>query len=758
LGLNQCASQICGPFQPTFGYNGPLSGFPGTATVGTGSFVKASGFLPILANEVPTSGANADNAATLIYYFEVVPVGGGSTVAPVQIGVKGTGTASVGIISSFTAGTSANILAQLTLASGESGGAVFSDTANIVYNTLGDNSGCSTANTSSATGAGFVSTPGVGGATISCTSSSMSGGFTESGSYTIDTNSPYLITMQAIVRVGCDNNGLAQGPGSNQATVSVTRPTISVPAGYTLLFGPGIGSSPPSGIVAPNGNATVAGDDNSGLTQNSASSMEAQTVIDPDQFPTGPIFVTGLAQRAAPGLGALNATFGQSVYLSTSPNWANPTGHPLLSTTFANNVGPDNTLVYTGSTNVEGAACAAPGPCPFANSIPFTTPFLYNPGKGPLLIDQEITSLDLTSGQMDVKDCDPASCSVAGIAAVPLGTATASQVNASGTILQFTYVTAACSITGNITITVLDAQAVINQALGAAPPANDVNGDGLINVADVQTVLTAVLTLACPVNSTTTDSLSVSLNPITTPAPRSGGSQGAVSAAVAVTAPPPVIRAVANAASLQNGPVSRGEIVMITGTGLGPSIPAGLTLDQPRKAVTSLAGVQVLFDGAPALLAFVSATQIKCVVPRAAQGTSYVQVRYQDRASNLFPLGAIATNPALFTADGSGSGSVAALNQDESANSPSHPAARGSTVILFMTGEGRTSPRDLLPAQVRIGGQRASVAFYGEAPGVVPAVMQLNVQIPLNVPSGDLPVSVSIGGNSTQDGVTVSVR
>jgi len=215
---------------------------------------------------------------------------------------------------------------------------------------------------------------------------------------------------------------------------------------------------------------------------------------------------------------------------------------------------------------------------------------------------------------------------------------------------------------------------------------------------------------------------------------------------------------VANAASLQNGPVSRGEIVMITGTGLGPSIPAGLTLDQPRKAVTSLAGVQVLFDGAPALLAFVSATQIKCVVPRAAQGTSYVQVRYQDRASNLFPLGAIATNPALFTADGSGSGSVAALNQDESANSPSHPAARGSTVILFMTGAGRTSPRDLLPAQVRIGGQRASVAFYGEAPGVVPAVMQLNVQIPLNVPSGDLPVSVSIGGNSTQDGVTVSVR
>jgi uncharacterized protein (TIGR03437 family) len=59
---------------------------------------------------------------------------------------------------------------------------------------------------------------------------------------------------------------------------------------------------------------------------------------------------------------------------------------------------------------------------------------------------------------------------------------------------------------------------------------------------------------------------------------------------------------------------------------------------------------------------------------------------------------------------------------------------------------------------VQIGGQPASVAFYGEAPGLISGVMQLNVQIPANAPSGNVPIFVSVGGTSTQSGVTVSVQ
>ncbi len=64
----------------------------------------------------------------------------------------------------------------------------------------------------------------------------------------------------------------------------------------------------------------------------------------------------------------------------------------------------------------------------------------------------------------------------------------------------------------------------------------------------------------------------------------------------------------------------------------------------------------------------------------------------------------------------------------------------------------------LSPVTVSIGGQPVFVAFYGEAPDMVSGVMQINVQIPANAPSGNLPVSVSVGGSGTQSGVTVSVE
>jgi uncharacterized protein (TIGR03437 family) len=246
----------------------------------------------------------------------------------------------------------------------------------------------------------------------------------------------------------------------------------------------------------------------------------------------------------------------------------------------------------------------------------------------------------------------------------------------------------------------------------------------------------------------------------------------------AVTTPPPVIAAVVNAANFLSGPIAPGEIVTIGGTSIGPTTAVGLTLDQTGKVATSLDGVNVLFNGTPAPLAYVSATQINCVVPYEIQGlvSPYVQVIYQGQTSSAFPLASVPTSPALFTANGSGAGPAAAFNQDQSYNLPNTPASKGGTVVLFMTGEGVTAPggvtgkvttvspnppitpQPILPVAVFINGQQASIVFYGEAPGLVSGVMQLNVQIPTNVPSGNLPVSVSVGANSSQSGVTISVQ
>ena len=68
------------------------------------------------------------------------------------------------------------------------------------------------------------------------------------------------------------------------------------------------------------------------------------------------------------------------------------------------------------------------------------------------------------------------------------------------------------------------------------------------------------------------------------------------------------------------------------------------------------------------------------------------------------------------------------------------------------------TPAPLLAVAVTINGQPAQYTYAGEAPGLVAGMMQLNVQIPANAPSGALPIVVSIGGNPSQNGVTVSVE
>jgi uncharacterized protein (TIGR03437 family) len=322
-------------------------------------------------------------------------------------------------------------------------------------------------------------------------------------------------------------------------------------------------------------------------------------------------------------------------------------------------------------------------------------------------------------------------------------------------------------------VNVADVQREINEALGVTPSANDLNDDGVVNVVDVQIVIDAALGLGCSAGGATPATLTAAGKP----ALRSGNPQ-TTNAALTVTALRPTIRAVVNAASLQSGPISPGEIVTIDGAGLGPPVPAGWMLDRTGKIAASIAGVQVLFGGTSAPLTYVSATQINCAVPYGIQGSvnPSVQVSYQGQTSSLFELTYAATAPALFTANGSGTGHAAAFKQDGSYSSPANPAAKGGILVLFLTGAGETSPagvtgkitgapathpltaQPVAPVRAWIGGQPAAVAFYGEAPGLVSGVMQLNVQIPSDVPSGNVPISVSVGGNSSPEGVTISVR
>lgn len=86
----------------------------------------------------------------------------------------------------------------------------------------------------------------------------------------------------------------------------------------------------------------------------------------------------------------------------------------------------------------------------------------------------------------------------------------------------------------------------------------------------------------------------------------------------------------------------------------------------------------------------------------------------------------------LFTANGTGCGQAAAVNQNGTLNGAENSAVRGEIVALFRTGEGQTEPlgvSGLLTASVRVPRQAAKVRFgavdadvlcLGPAPGLAP--------------------------------------
>jgi trimeric autotransporter adhesin len=189
--------------------------------------------------------------------------------------------------------------------------------------------------------------------------------------------------------------------------------------------------------------------------------------------------------------------------------------------------------------------------------------------------------------------------------------------------------------------------------------------------------------------------------------------------------------------------------------------------------------VQVTVNGFNCPMIYASASQVSAVVPYEAKAyaTATVLVKYLGQGSNGVTMTVATTVPGVFTYDSSGKGPGAILNSNLSVNTALNPAARGDIVVIYMTGEGETAPggvtgkvttvasppapltpAPLLPVSVTIGGQPAQWTFAGEAPGFVSGVLQLNVVVPTNIAAGNQPIVVTIGGNPSQQGVTVAVK
>jgi uncharacterized protein (TIGR03437 family) len=269
-----------------------------------------------------------------------------------------------------------------------------------------------------------------------------------------------------------------------------------------------------------------------------------------------------------------------------------------------------------------------------------------------------------------------------------------------------------------------------------------------------------------------------------TSAARSGvlqiGPQTIIVTQQAVPVPVPQVTGVTSAASFAVGPVSPGEIFSVFGSDLGPAVGVGMQLNSAGTALTtSLGGTQLFFDGLAAALTYASAGQVNAIVPYEVAGkpTTQLTVEYQGATSAPVTLNVQAATPAVFSLDFTGQGNGAILNQDNSLNGKSRPAARGSVVQIFVTGGGVTNPAStdgwlttliggqwpLLvtqPVTVTIGGVAApQINYSGGAPGAVAGLTQINAVVPTSVtPGSALPLVVGIGSWQSQSGITIAVN
>ena len=237
--------------------------------------------------------------------------------------------------------------------------------------------------------------------------------------------------------------------------------------------------------------------------------------------------------------------------------------------------------------------------------------------------------------------------------------------------------------------------------------------------------------------------------------------------------PKPVVQAVTNAASYQTR-IAPGQMVIVWGQNLGPAQLDNIVVAGPNGVVnTEMDGVRILFDGIPGPMIYVWANQCAAVVPflAALKSTTHVQVEYQGVRSDPVEIQVSHTGPGIFAVNMQGFGQAAAQNQDSvTPNSTNAPAALGSVVVLWVTGGGVTNPPGVdgrlettirhLPVascSAEIGGRPAVVDYCAQSQYV--GLFQVNARIDPAVAPGDaVPVKVTLGGASSQDGATMVVR
>jgi hypothetical protein len=168
-----------------------------------------------------------------------------------------------------------------------------------------------------------------------------------------------------------------QSADAGEYSVVVSNPFGSVTSQVAVLS---IGDA--SRLVIPPGLETRNGLGGTGTLD---TSQRIQEVYEASMFPTYPIEILEIRFRPNISLGHAFTTVVPNIQvrLSTTQREAD-----ALSTSFAQNIGEDETTVFSGALNLSSSFSGpASGPKNFDVIVPLTTPFVYDPAAGNLLLD-----------------------------------------------------------------------------------------------------------------------------------------------------------------------------------------------------------------------------------------------------------------------------------------------------------------------------------------------------------------------------------
>ncbi len=258
----------------------------------------------------------------------------------------------------------------------------------------------------------------------------------------------------------------------------------------------------------------------------------------------------------------------------------------------------------------------------------------------------------------------------------------------------------------------------------------------------------------------------------------SGGPQAvSLSGAGIATGPAASVQAIVDSWGYSPG-IAPGLWVTIGGTNLaGPPQTWNLAGVQTLPAI--LGGTTVTFNGAPAVLAYASATQINALVPASVTaGQVQVVVGVNGVSSSPYTIAATAAQPAVYAPpDATGAtffvtaalaGTATLIGNSATDPQVARPAYPGDTLDLYMIGLGATlDPSKFItdevfagafpvsaPVTASVGGVPATVLFAGLTG---PGLYLVRIVVPQNVPSGGQPLQVSAGAVTTRPSLVLQV-